>query len=59
MTSQGQHLFPQLFQDPAWVLVEPVLEPVTQSWLEVADANPTELKRKHQVKDDTQGFNID
>ena len=35
------------------MLVEPVLEPVTQScnWLEVADANPTELKRKHQVKD--------
>ena len=26
------------------------LEPVTQSRLEVADANPTELKRKHQVE---------
>ena len=25
----------------------------------IADANPTELKRKHQVKDDTQGFNFD
>ena len=33
-----------------WVLVELGLEPVTQSRLEVADANPTELKRKHQVE---------
>ena len=33
-----------------WVLVKPGLEPVTQSRLEVADANPTELKRKHQVE---------
>ena len=33
-----------------WVLVELGLEPVTQSCLEVADANPTELKRKHQVE---------
>ena len=32
------------------MLVKPGLEPVTQSRLEVADANPTELKRKHQVE---------
>ena len=43
-------LFPQLFQDPeCWS--SRCYKPVTQFWLEVADANPTELKRKHQVKD--------